>query len=311
MSDDRDIGSDPISLLPYRSQESRRIGIQRDRFRYHYSQILIIVFGVRTEITQLFMDTETTGKKTYLHRRGVLSFRHERIGNQSLPAKSSMCIKELSNSPMWLSSEKARRSLICICISLLGLWNAGCLMRTDQLTAAQTSRSILTEGDTTLLGFSIGKTSLMQVSAALGKAEEMPRKEQDARRICYMSISGRVRVIFEAGPMGGWQDITAFTISTGTADSDHLKRCVKTAKVSENIATASGLRLGMSRKEIKKRFGDPASESIDHLRFVQHSPILRRSQSGRSEELIDSSYVDAWFQKDQLVSIRISRFEST
>lgn len=207
---------------------------------------------------------------------------------------------------------RATEFLRHFCFALFGLCATGCVTCLDKpADLTPTVKHLLSEDDVTILDFSIGKSSLTQIVSILGKAPFLPMQEQGPNRICYASPSGKVRLIFEAGPMGGWEEITSFTISSGVADSDYKEMCVTTPKISEHIATASGLSLSMSKEQIKERFGNPTSETSEKLRYVQHTSILRRGQSGESEELFQSSYVDVWFENSVIISIHISRIDST
>ena len=196
--------------------------------------------------------------------------------------------------------------------ALFGLCVTGCVAHLSKpVDLTPTVNNLLSEDDVTIQDFSIGKSSLTQIMTILGKAPFLPRQEQAPNRICYASPSGKVRLFFEAGPMGGWEEITSFTISTGVADSDYKEMCVPTFKVSDDIATASGLGLSMNKEQFKARFGDPVYETPEELHYIQHTTIFRRGQSGESEELIESSHVDVWFKNSVPISIRISRFNST
>ena len=85
-------------------------------------------------------------------------------------------------------------------------------------------------------------------------------------QICFKSTAkgGRLKLIFEQGPAGLPSD--AYLIDGGPDWTDSYK-CVVSQKVSEKLATASGLHLGMTAAEVEKILGKPCAESNDSVEY--------------------------------------------
>jgi hypothetical protein len=83
-------------------------------------------------------------------------------------------------------------------------------------------------------------------------------------QICFKSASerGRFKLIFEQGEIAS----LAYLIDGGPDWTESYK-CVVSQKVSEKLATASGLHLGMTAAEVEKILGKPCAESNDSVEY--------------------------------------------
>jgi hypothetical protein len=86
-------------------------------------------------------------------------------------------------------------------------------------------------------------------------------------QICFKSSSekGRFKLIFEEGA-GGLPSV-AYLIDGGP-DWPESYKCVVSQKVSDKLATASGLHLGMTAAEVEKILGKPCIESSDGIEYA-------------------------------------------
>jgi hypothetical protein len=68
----------------------------------------------------------------------------------------------------------------------------------------------ITDADATILGLTIGRTSLKDVQAKLGKAEvtRVSREEESDVSVCYLSPTEGTVLVLYSGATGGWTDIT-------------------------------------------------------------------------------------------------------
>jgi hypothetical protein len=84
-------------------------------------------------------------------------------------------------------------------------------------------------------------------------------------QICFKSASekGRFKLIFEKGEI----ESVAYLIDGGPNWPESYK-CVVSKKVSEKLATASGLHLGMTAAEVEKILGKPCVESNDSIEYA-------------------------------------------
>ena len=168
-------------------------------------------------------------------------------------------------------------------------------------------RALLSRDDMSVIGFEIGRSSLSDIQAGMGEVNLMPRREHEPYRICYLSQSMDAYVVFEAGPMGGWDRITSFTISLG-GDAEKIL-CGKSNIPSDKLSTASGLKLGMAESSIRDRFGQPTRETATTLTYLQEVPIFIE----RDEELLRfdrTMMLKAQFNNAKLTALTISKIET-
>jgi hypothetical protein len=119
-------------------------------------------------------------------------------------------------------------------------------------------------------------------------------------QICFKSASerGRFKLIFEQGEIAS----VAYLIDGGPDWTDSYK-CVVSQKVSEKLATASGLHLGMTAAEVEKILGKPCAESNDSVEyFFDYQYLLpldeRQRLKGKGDLSADEP-VD-WFSNMQI-----------
>lgn len=133
-------------------------------------------------------------------------------------------------------------------------------------------RTEIADADATIMEFAIGRTSLKDVQAKLGKAAvtRVSRNEESDESICYVSPADGTVVIFYTGAMGGWEEVTWFASWSREAGFAGVSQCTPSTVVSRNVATPSGLRLGMTREEFERIAGHPTtiargSDKYDYL----------------------------------------------
>jgi hypothetical protein len=106
---------------------------------------------------------------------------------------------------------------------------------------------VLPREDLRILGITIGKDRLGEVRRRLGETKVVKMRSTDGRpnSLCYRSNNVRddTVALFEAGPLGGFETLTAITVGPASAFSD-LSNCLATAKVSRATTNAGKLRLG-------------------------------------------------------------------
>ena len=84
-------------------------------------------------------------------------------------------------------------------------------------------------------------------------------------QICFKSAAegGRFKLIFEKG-----ETASAAYLIDGGPDWTESYKCVVSKKVSEKLATASGLHLGMTEAEVEKILGKPCVKSNDGIEYA-------------------------------------------
>jgi len=117
-------------------------------------------------------------------------------------------------------------------------------------------------------------------------------------QICFKSSSekGRFKLIFEEG--AGGLPSAAYLIDGGP-DWPESYKCVASQKISDKLATASGLHLGMTASEVEEILGKPCLESNDSVEyFFDYQYLLplneRQPLDGKGEIDVD------WFGTMQI-----------
>ena len=174
-------------------------------------------------------------------------------------------------------------------------------------------------GDFAILGFELGAATLSDVMSELGIATTLPRQEGQDKSICYKANG--VAIVFRSGAMGGWTTLTGYTV-VRLSLYKHKSLCSPLNIPAERICTGSGLCLGVKRRDILRRFGEPDTvrgNTIHFRRFTRKKMSeeefaqMKQQWPGLSR---DDSYWDvsryAWFSfsNDVLVSMSFRRFES-
>jgi hypothetical protein len=119
-------------------------------------------------------------------------------------------------------------------------------------------------------------------------------------QICFKSANeaGRFKLIFERGEIAS----AAYLIDGGPDWSESYK-CVASGRVSEKLATASGLHLGMTAAEVEKILGKPCIESSDSIEYAfdyQYLLPLDGRQRLKSKGVSDVDEPFDWFGTMQI-----------
>lgn len=113
----------------------------------------------------------------------------------------------------------------------------------------------LTQQGATILGLTIGSTSLKDVQARLGQTEFLPRNESSPNTVCYVSPTDGTVLSFGAGAMGGFVDVTEFSLWSREARFPNVKACLPSKLISSNLSTLSGIKLGLSLQQLNTIVG--------------------------------------------------------
>jgi hypothetical protein len=120
-----------------------------------------------------------------------------------------------------------------------------------------------------VLGFSLTTLDFAQVAATLGKARIVDRGDASYSRsqVCYLSGQGSepVHLIFEGGE-GGSSSLYLFR---GGPDWKGSNLCFKSDRVSPNLSTETGLRLGLSRVQVEAILGKSDAASGGRIAYCR------------------------------------------
>jgi len=112
----------------------------------------------------------------------------------------------------------------------------------------------LSKADVTILGLTIGTTSLKDVKAKLGQTGSLPTHGRSTT-ICYVSPTDGTVLTFGASGMGGFEDVTEFEIWSREAKFPSVSACTPQKLISHSLTTASGIRLGLTAKQLSAIVG--------------------------------------------------------
>lgn len=166
---------------------------------------------------------------------------------------------------------------------ILGMISGAAQTRREQeplCDQQETKRVEITDADAAILGFAIGHASLKDVQAKLGRAkiERVSREEESDTAMCYVSPVDGTVLVFYSGAMGGWKDITWFAIWSREASYLHPSQCASSTLISQNLATASGLRLGLTKNELEEIAGRPTKVGSASAKYEY---LCRRKMTGK------------------------------
>jgi hypothetical protein len=110
-----------------------------------------------------------------------------------------------------------------------------------------------------LLNLELGKSSFEDVMAVLGKARYFHYEDADA--ICYRAkAADHTTVVFASGAAGESKYLTDFTVAKSSIKGVDPRACTPSDRITRDLATPSGLRLGLSVKGVEVALGK-ATES--------------------------------------------------
>jgi hypothetical protein len=168
----------------------------------------------------------------------------------------------------------------------------------------------------TLLGFTLGRSTLADVQAKLGssKITRTDAGQDSESEVCYL-IPGKneSEVFFQSGFSGGWVQLDGFKVTSRASDRD--SQCLAADGPEFEIQTLGGLRLGLSREETTQLLGSPTSSSRDGLRYVWKSrKPMRRDELEKANQTfhtsLKSGYWDIWDEiKLRFAGSKVVEFE--
>jgi len=154
----------------------------------------------------------------------------------------------------------------------------------------------LGEADTsniTILGLTLGMNTLGDAQKVIGPAA-VTRGEyrHDPHTVCYVSNDPADPTVLKLRTdyYGDWYRLTGFEISSISA-----KECCSSSKlVKRNIATPSGLRLGLTHDEVTSILGKPG---VDRDGTMKYMYVDEKELSGERQERLDEFAIEP-FDRD-------------
>lgn len=174
------------------------------------------------------------------------------------------------------------------------------------ISGVKTIEKEISDSDLSVLGITIGKSTLANVSEKF-RGNEIYHEGDAAKSlnvICYKGDDGTV-VAFESGEMGGKdQTITNLVIVGSKAHYRLEAKCSKSAKFSKAIEV-SGIRLGMGKKTIEKAKGNPSKDQKNLIIYAYHAS--KKTANGDAD--ISSTFI-LRLDGGKLAQLSISKIES-
>jgi hypothetical protein len=163
-----------------------------------------------------------------------------------------------------------------------------------------------------------------EIRSKFGAATEVERGDAASGRnqICYTSPSGSVHLIFEFGEV----DSVLYLFDDGPRWNGS-EFCAPSNKVSEKVSTASGLRLGIGRQQVKNVLGEPSIDTPDRLVYYfdyrkrstpkelvelrKKFPDMNEEEFVKNFEFADGeAYIKVRFASEKLNYLAISKSET-
>jgi len=157
---------------------------------------------------------------------------------------------------------------------------------------------------------------LAQAARILGKVETTATGDaaDSDRRACYRPLDehDKTRLYFHRGEVSPW-----FVLSSGTPDTERNDFCRRSARITPNIATASGLHLGQTQEQVIAVLGLPTRRShnaLNHRDVMAYefetkkkaSPLelsrARERNPGMNEQELQNNY--GFYDLDETISAK-------
>ena len=133
-----------------------------------------------------------------------------------------------------------------------------------------------------IAGVTLGRDQFKKFAANMGEAPTVERGDASTGRqqVCYVAAGAATKpyLIFEFG-----EDETNFYLFADGAEWTGQKLCTKTNHVSFNLATASGLKLGLTPAQVEAILGKPDGTFENRLIYVRE--IMQKTTPAEFEEL--------------------------
>lgn len=150
----------------------------------------------------------------------------------------------------------------------------------------------------TIFGVTAGKHSLDDVIKKLGKSELTKLDRADGRPVvvCYRAedIADDTLVLFEAGPLGGFRQVTAISVGPAAVFGSIRASCSPNKVIGRKTATAGGIALGSPVGKVAVALKAPLTTTKDGLVEAawEKSKMVSAKDSGKTwEETIASGFL--------------------
>jgi hypothetical protein len=166
-------------------------------------------------------------------------------------------------------------------------------------------------GHLEMLGFTLGKSTLADVQAKLGKStvRRCSREEEASKEICYMAAGkDQTRVVFESGFSGGWKELDGYKVIAGSLQPGPCYRqCPRASQVTSDVQTHGGLKLGLTREQVTALFGPPQKTRGNRLTFQwQSRQAMTQEEKDAASKTFKTPATDAYYDVQDTIEVTLS-----
>ena len=164
-------------------------------------------------------------------------------------------------------------------------------------------------GHLDILGFTLGKSTLADVEAKLGKsaARKCSREEEASKEVCYLAGKDQTRVVFEAGFSGGWKELDGYKVIAGSLQRPCYRQCPRASQVTSDVQTEGGLKLGLTREQLIALLGPPKQTRGNKLSFQwQSRQAMTKEQQEAESKTFKSPVKDAYYDVQDTIEVTLA-----
>jgi hypothetical protein len=160
-----------------------------------------------------------------------------------------------------------------------------------------------------LMGFTLGKSTIGDVETRLGKAKKRKCSASggDSVELCYIVPgSDNTEVIFRSGATGGWIELDNFELIANVSKSK-CSACVG-ALAAGKPETDGGLKLGLTRQNVIDLLGAPKKQKGNDLMFEWQSRLaMTEEQIQAAKKTFKTAKFDPYFDVTDKIEVKMER----
>ena len=173
----------------------------------------------------------------------------------------------------------------------------------------------ITPEDETILSITLGKSTAEDVTRTLGVAPARETSlDHEISTSCYLGKDGTVL------EFSYWVG-EPIEFRLAIAPDEGSARCADSALVSRELATASGLKLGLSKQQVIRKMGSPSRKSAGRYVYavtIERPPTAEETSRFKTkggppwevETIQITQKIEIVFRKTKVVSIRVVHSET-
>lgn len=176
------------------------------------------------------------------------------------------------------------------------------------LMFAQSQPAPKIAGHLEILGFTLGKSTLAEVEAKLGKsaATKCSCEEEASKEVCYLAGEGQTRVVFEAGFSGGWKELDGYKVIAGSLQRPCYRQCPRVSQVTSDVQTEGGLKLGLTHEQLTTLLGPPKRTRGNKLTFEWQSRQPMTKEQQETESKASKPTNDAYYDVQDTIEVTLA-----